>query len=68
MIKSYLPSYTTWIYNLYRGISSYFTNKTIPYVPNRTIKPHSFLLPRLRWYLKPGYFPHCQAPEEDNLH
>lgn len=62
MIKSYSPSCTTWIYNLYHGMCSYFTNKTIPYIHNRTIKSHSFIPSRLCWYLKSVYFPPCQAP------
>lgn len=43
MIKSYRASCTIWICILYSGICSYFTHKTIPYMPNQTIKPSSFL-------------------------
>lgn len=43
MIKSYPPSCTVWICILYSEICSYFTNKTILYMPNKTIKPSSFL-------------------------
>lgn len=48
----------------YSGICSYFTNSTIPYIANKTIKPYSFLSSRLCWYLKIGYCPPCQAPEK----